>query len=362
MLELDPFAKSGPLSRVGRLPGLDNRNTHPLERAAFRRPLPPERLGSVANHILSTGASGLSYVLGTLDKPGQAVRGLLAGHGPSALNHLVPFSDSMGLTTEADHVSGRDLTDSWGITDKRDKGWGGWLGGLAADLATDPLSYMSFGAKHALTPVGKLVQKTGALKGWTGKAMLEGFHGAEPALLHAGQTASDITHSIDQGQRIAKGAAAGTCVQAHQPLSSLVRVGLPFGGPGVNLGTGKTAQKVAGALDAAGDWLKYKLPGAKAVASMFDHSAHGAVDEITQRGARKYLDPALEQLQRQARDDRFGVVRELDPLVSGMAHPEQAVNDAARAVAEGCRTSSTRPLPLRSRTWRTTSAASTPGT
>ena len=128
---------------------------------------------------------------------------------------------------------------------------------MAADIATDPLSYMSFGAKHALTPIGKAVQKTGALKGWTGRAMLEGFHGVEPAMLKAGQTASDVTHAIDQGQRIAQGAAAATGVQANQPLSSLVRIGLPFGGPGVNIGTTKTAQKVAGALDAAGDWMKY---------------------------------------------------------------------------------------------------------
>ncbi len=334
-LDFDPFQGHDPLASIGKISGLSQGHGPRVARASFRMPLPLDQSESFGKQVLDSGASGLSYILGTLDKPGQAIRGMLAGHGVAALKHLVPFSDSMGLTTDADHASGRDLTDQYGITDKRDKGWGAWGTGLAADIATDPLSYLSFGAKHALTPIGKAVQKTGAFKGWSGRAMLEGFHGVEPAMLQAGQTASDITHAIDKGRRIAQGTAAATGVEANRPLSSLVRIGLPFGGPGVNVGTGKTAQKMAGALDAAGDWMKYKLPGAKAVSSLFDHAAHGAVDEITQRGSRRYLDPALTELQRLARDDRFGVIRELDPLVSKGTHPETMINDAARAVAEG---------------------------
>jgi hypothetical protein len=119
-----------------------------------------------------------------------------------------PFSDSTGLTTEADHVSGRGLTDELGLTDKRDRGWGAWGVGLAADLATDPLGDTTFVANHVLTGVGKAAQKTGALKEWTGRALLEGFHGVEPTPLGAGQTASDIGHAIDQGHRIAQAAAA----------------------------------------------------------------------------------------------------------------------------------------------------------
>jgi hypothetical protein len=196
--DFDPFRGHDPLASVGKISGLPQGHGPRVTRPPFRMPPSPERSESLGKRVLDSGSSGLLYVLGTLDKPDKAVRGVLAGHGVLALKHLVPFSDSMGLTTDAGHVSGRDLTDQYGLADKWDKGWGAWGVGLAADMATDPLSYTSFGAKHALTGVGKAVQKTGALKG----SMIEGFHGAEPAMLHAGQTASNVSHAIDKGQRI----------------------------------------------------------------------------------------------------------------------------------------------------------------
>ena len=233
----DPFKGSEPFKGLG---GSDT-ISQSRQRATYRQPLPDGESQSLGKQILNIGTSGISHVLGALDKPGQAARGLLAGKGLASLKHLVPFSDTIGLTTEKDHTSGRDLINAMGLTERGDKGWGAWGVGLAADIATDPLTYTTFGAKHALTGVGKAVQKTGALKGFTGRQMIEGFHGVEPAMLAAGQTASDVTHAIDQGRKIATGKAAATGVQANQPLSSLVRIGLP-GGPGVNIGTGHTAR------------------------------------------------------------------------------------------------------------------------
>ena len=119
----------------------------------------------------------------------------------------------------------------------------------------------------------------------------------------AGHSASDIAHMVDQGRKIATGAAAATGVEAGQPLSSLVRIGLPFGGPGVNLGTGPTAQKIAGA---AGDWLKYGNPVGRALGAKFDSTRHGAVGAMTQRGASQYLDPALDDLSRRPCPRRGG--------------------------------------------------------
>ncbi|MDR3635699.1 MAG: hypothetical protein P4L84_17990 [Isosphaeraceae bacterium] len=325
----------------GNSPGLDF-GDRPIPRApihnprtAYRSPLPDEQYQNIGQQALHAGASGLGYVFGTLDKPGQVVRNTLAGKFGSALRQAVPFADTLGLVDQGDYTSGRDLTNQLGITGKHDKGWGAWGAGLGADILTDPLTYLTFGAKSALTPIGRAVQKTGALRGWSGKAMLEGFHGVEPALQAAGRTASDIAHMTDQGQRIAQGAAAATGVQANQPLGSLARIGLPFGGPSVNVGTGRTAQAIAGGLDAAGDWLKYGNPVGRAAGSLFDPNVHGAVDEVTQRGATRYLQPALQDLKAQARADRFDVIHGLDPLVSAGAHPESLITDTARAVAEG---------------------------
>ena len=60
---------------------------------------------------------GLQYIAETLDKPGAAVRGVLAGQ-PDQLLNLVPFSDAAGLTNPADRVYGRDLLEKAGIVAK----------------------------------------------------------------------------------------------------------------------------------------------------------------------------------------------------------------------------------------------------
>ena len=88
-------------------------------------------------------------------------------------------------------------------------------------------------------------------------------------------------------------------------------------------------------MDSAGDWMKYSNPVGRSVGSLFDASRHGAVDKITQKGAADYLDPALQKLKRQARDDRYGLIQHMDPIVSAPGVNEVAVNDATRALAEG---------------------------
>lgn len=158
---IDRFKGSNPFKGLGGSGSI----SQPRQRAAYRQPLLEDQAQSVGKQILDTGTSGISHVLGVLNKPGDAVRGVLAGKGVSSLKHLVPFAHTMGLTTDADSTTGRDLTDNYDLTDKGDKGWSAWGTGLAADIATDPLSYTTFGAKHALTPIGKAVQKTGALRG-----------------------------------------------------------------------------------------------------------------------------------------------------------------------------------------------------
>ena len=82
--------------------------------------------------------NALNYVGSSLDKTGpRPLRGLLGGK-PRELLSAVPFSDTMGLTDPKDIVSGRNLTDQWGVTDKHDQGWGAWGAGMAAEALLDP--------------------------------------------------------------------------------------------------------------------------------------------------------------------------------------------------------------------------------
>lgn len=333
-LDLDPFGGKDPFASIGHIPGLDiGGSAQRRTRAEFRRPLPPEQSESLGRQVLNTGASGLNYILGTLDKPGQAVRGVLAGNGASSLKHLIPFSDSLGITTDADHVSGRDLTNKLGITSRHDDGWGAWGLGLAADIATDPLTYATFGAKSALTPAGQTLSRGGHLRGWSREALLRGFNATEPELLAAGRTAADVRHLADRGLRIASPEAVAAGASANQPLAGLVRIGVPFG-PGRTFGSGPVAQSVARRMDRAANFLQFGNPIGRSIGALFDPTRHEAVDAITQQGARRYLDPELQALKQQGRNDAYGVLSQLDPLVRSSAHPEEAITEAARSVAE----------------------------
>jgi hypothetical protein len=326
----DPFEKNDPFSSSNDPFG----GPRARQRSSFRKPLPDDESESFAKQALNTGASGLQYVLGTLDKPGQAVRGLLAGKGASSLKHLIPFAESAGLTNESDHTTGRDLTDKIGLTSRGDKGWGSWGAGLAADIATDPLTYATFGAKHALTGTGKALQKSGALKGWGRESLLKGFDATESALSAAGKSASEIAHIGRQGKRIATPAMEAAGAVANEPLSGLARIGVPFG-PGVSVGTGPLAQRIARAGDRLGDKLKFGNPLARTLNANFDNSVGAAVDEITQKGWQKHGQPALEAAKSTARDDAFQTLQHLDPLISSATHTESTITDAARAAGEG---------------------------
>lgn len=332
----DPFASFDPFSGGGGRRPLSQR----APRAEFRQPLPPEEYQSVARQALNAGTSGIGYILGSLDKPGQAVRGVLAGKGVSALGNLVPFSDTMGLTTDADKTSGRDLTDTYGITDKNSKGWGAWGAGLAADIATDPFTYATLGPKTALTGLGSALKKSGNLKGMSRVNLMKGFEATEPAMLAAGKTASDVAYDIAKGKRIATQSMvdaakkAGHDIVPGQPLASLASIGVPFG-PKLNVGTGALAQKAAVGLDKAGDWIKFGNPIGRSIGSKFNSKVGEAVDAVPQRGFEKHGYPAKEALEAQARESNRILLEHLDPLIREGKYPEHVITEAARAVAEG---------------------------
>lgn len=91
--------------------------------------------------------SALGYAGSALDKPGRAVRGLLAGKPDEALAAL-PFSDSLGLTDEGNRTSGKELLHALGL-DPGD-GLGGDLAGMGAEVATDPLMLLGGAAGRML--------------------------------------------------------------------------------------------------------------------------------------------------------------------------------------------------------------------
>lgn len=227
-------------------------------------PLAPEVEDSLLSQLAGGGLSALGYVGSTLDKPGAALRGLLAGQ-PDQLLNLIPFSDALGITDEADRVSGRDLLEQYGMLAPNTPGldWGD-VGGFGAEVLLDPLTYLTFGGS-ALTKAGRAADAAGDLA--------RGAYGAGGTLLKGARQAG-----IEAGQR------------------GLVGVGLPFAGtlenvlgfrPEMAMATGPWAHKVAGVLDTTGDWLRYGNPVGLTYGQLFGTGAKGAPDRLGQIGAKR---------------------------------------------------------------------------
>lgn len=224
------------------------------QRGPLLPPIPPEVEDSLLSQLAGGGLSALGYVGSSLDKPGAAVRGLLAGQ-PGQLANLIPFSDAMGITNEADRVSGRDLLEQYGMLQANTPGldWGD-AAGFAAEVALDPLTYLSLGGS-ALTKAGRAADMAGTLAGAARGPMGELIQGARGA-------------GIEAGER------------------GLVGIGLPFMQSRAIAGTGPLAQKAAGYLDTAGDWLRYGNPVGLGMGALFDAPSMGQTTRAGQVAAK----------------------------------------------------------------------------
>ena len=257
--------------------------------------------------LTERGVSGLGYLASALDKPGRAVRGVLGGRMDEALA-AVPFSDSLGITDPKRAVSGRDLLDQAGVTRRSDNGWGAWGAGLAAEMALDPLMFASLGPKTAMTATGQAISKAGLAGNLTRKRMLQGFEGTVEGMRAAGETEPVIRHAIDSGRRVATEAMEAAAAKARapivpgSPLGGLVGIGLPFRDPSIVLGTGKRSQAVAGAMDAAGDWLQYGNPVGRYIGSHFDKDKGEATSAVLQRAFKARATPLYKELEREGRE------------------------------------------------------------
>lgn len=208
-------------------------------------PLEPQEEDSLLAKLTGGALSGLGYVGGILDKTfgGRAIRGALGGNARE-LASIIPFSDTLGITNESDVVRGRDLLTKAGILDAPTPGFDlGDVAGFGVDMLLDPATYLSFGGKGVLNATGLAAKKQRQLAG-------------------------TVAEQIGQGQR------------------GLARASLPFfPQAGVDLGTGQTAQAVAGKLGQYADKALYSPPG-RAISGLFDKTTEGHISEPVQRAAR----------------------------------------------------------------------------
>lgn len=295
-------------------------------RAPHRLPLDPEVSQSMRQTLLDAGKTGIQGAFSTLSAPGDYTRGLLAGR-------------------PGERLTGRELTDAWGLTNKRDKDWLSWGAGLATDIFTDPLTYATFGANSALSKGGQALAKQGFLKGWGRKSLLHGFEGIESSMLKQGVDASTISHLRDAGRRIATPAmeeaylkATGKALEAGKPLGGLVGIGLPFGDPSFIYGTGPIAKRIAGGLDRTMDWLRFGNPVGRHLGALFDNDQGRSLSRLGAIAKTRYGADVKRKALEEARGNTFDVYNALDSLVRANPDDEFKILQAAAANTEGTAT------------------------
>lgn len=236
-------------------------------------PLPEEREQALLPRIGSAALGGLGFVGGTLEKlfGGRALRGLLGGK-PQELLSLIPGSDLMGITDEANRVSGRDLLRQYGLADQEDT-WGNFAGGLAAEIALDPSMYLTFGA-GALGKGGQVADKVGLLPRGA-RARVTGtldnlLQGATPLQRQAAEIAAG---GADELAKVG-GESLGGLVGLKLPFSEL------FGGHAAPVLTGKAGEAALDAAGAVGGAVK----GADAAARALPGGLGWAYSNLTPMG------------------------------------------------------------------------------
>lgn len=139
--------------------------------------MPQEEKSGLLNTLAGAGTSGLQAAAYVLDSPGALIRGLLAGNPTSAFG------------TADERVDGRELLRQYGLVGPKDT-WGNFVGGLAVEVLTDPLTYLNPFAilgRGALTKsVGEPLKRAGLLR----DAPLDAARGFVPGKVPA---ASDLT-------------------------------------------------------------------------------------------------------------------------------------------------------------------------
>jgi hypothetical protein len=226
----------------------------------------PSFLGNLGSGVLS----GISTVANVLDTPGSMVRDTLGGKNP--------FDQLLAPHKSDNRLTGRDLLRKYGLVGKKDT-WGNFAGGMAAEIALDPLTYIGLGG---LTRAGKVAKSAGLLDDATRVATASG---RKAGRLGFGETAGKLSgrarttlgdvvnYGADASERLQKAThasqTAGMDINGlmNQPLGGIANIGIP-GFPKINIGASEAGAKFA---EGVGSAIKM-IPGADLVSQGLGHA------------------------------------------------------------------------------------------
>jgi hypothetical protein len=281
-----------------------------------------ETEASLMSTLGRTALSGVAATGNLLDVPGSMARDVLAGQNP--------FDQILDPFGSENRTTGRDLLRQTGMISNRDT-TGNWWGGLAAEILTDPTTYMTFGGS-ALTKGGKAFKAAGVLD----DAAKIGLKGGR----HVGKRLSRMTTTAKEGFDLlddAGKAAVGEYFTknnlnladiADEPLQTLARFEIPFTDIGFNFGSGAISQGIASGLDLAGSALNKNL-AVRVGRALFDPSVGGQVGH----GAQQIAEEAYRAKWKAERAVKHEHVQLLKQMDEGFAAFEASFGDTAQRAA-----------------------------
>lgn len=288
-------------------------------------PLTPEEEESLVSQLMGTGMGAFQYAAETLDKPGAAVRGLIAGE-PDQLLNLIPFSDTLGITDPTERHYGSDLLVDLGLRQRNDPDkWfePGDIAGFAFDVATDPLSWIN--PLGALSKGGHVAQRAGIMDRLPGLAK-KATGGIEPGK-RAQRSAHTLRELVEEAKGKAvgqeavdeintglRGAAEGLGVSLDEVMDQRLGGGIgfsagPFGRPTAIGGAARDVGRYGSIMDKIGGAIKYgKFSPVRAGSAAFSRPVRGQFDPVVQKELRNMdrlqqsVGPGERMRQNQVRD------------------------------------------------------------
>lgn len=288
----------------------------------------PAQTESILRSLGRKTLSGISTVGSLLDLPGSSVRDLLTGNNP--LDQWIdPFN-------EQKRASGRDLLTQYGITSQnKETGFDyknpGELAqdtaGLAAEIALDPMTYLTFGLS-AVGKGGRVAKAAGVLDKAQEVASKTAGKMVGPRTARMTTTLGDIIqHSPESMDAISRAAAAqGLRVRdiASQPLGGLVGFNTPFSRTPRTVAAGSKSLKAAELLDKAGAAIRDTAP-VRAAYQLFGGSRRGTGTLIGQKLAEK-VSKASTEVESLAAGETARALREIRD--SGFLDNYNSIDDA----------------------------------
>jgi hypothetical protein len=276
-------------------------------------PITPEEEFSLAREAGQLALGGMTTVGNLFDVPGSMVRDVLTWI-PGGIKARNPLDQLLSPLSSDNRTTEAELWQSAGLQSKgASRTWTQATGRFAANLGlgivADPLSYVGVGlAGRAVGTAGKIAKKAGMLDrsmdiAGAGKRVSSQRTTLGDLVAGGGFKAKEKLIAANRGKPIDD--------LLDQPLGGLATVKLPFMEPKV-LGTGETAQRIAGALDTVGEAVRFgQYSPVRYVAPLFSKASRGAQSGDGQRFAINQSED-MEGAIRYAREQMIDPIRKIE--------------------------------------------------